>query len=271
MFDLLRGKKVIFFDVGYTLDYPASGDWMFTKKFYNIAGSKLEKCSPSKIQEARKLSFEYLEKNHLVKSVEEEYNQFVRFYSEISKNLELDFTEAEAGAIAHDRTYNMENYIAYPDAKSVLEELGKSYELGIISDTWPSIEQQLETIGVRDYFSFCTYSCFLGTFKPDKRMFLDALEKCGCKAEETVFIDDSLENLEGAVKLGITPVLMAANPASDVDSPYMKIHALSELLHERECPCKRKKCERHGNCEACVAHHAKSKRPRPCESNRNKW
>ena len=25
---VLVGKKVIFFDVGYTIDYPASGDWM---------------------------------------------------------------------------------------------------------------------------------------------------------------------------------------------------------------------------------------------------
>ena len=30
MIDLLKDKKVIFFDVGYTLDAPASGDWKFT-------------------------------------------------------------------------------------------------------------------------------------------------------------------------------------------------------------------------------------------------
>lgn len=31
------------------------------------------------------------------------------------------------------------------------------------------------------------------------------------------------------------------------------------------CPCKKKKCERHGNCDECRKHHAKSKRQRPCE------
>ncbi len=167
----------------------------------------------------------------MVKGVDEEYSQFAHFYSEISKNLELQLTEAEINAIAYDRTYNMRNYIAYPDVRRVLEILGRSYMLGIISDTWPSIEQQLEAIGVRAYFSFCTYSCCLGTFKPDERMFTDALNKCGFKAEDTVFIDDSLNNLEGAAKLGITPVLIAANPASDIDSPYLKIHSLSELLN----------------------------------------
>lgn len=61
-------------------------------------------------------------------------------------------------------------------------------------------------------------------------MYRDALNKCGVPASDTVFIDDSLQNLEGAAKLGITPILIAANPASDVGSPYLKIHALSELL-----------------------------------------
>ena len=230
MLEVLKDKKFIFFDVGYTLDYPASGDWMFTKKFYEIVGDKLSKYSSVEIQKARELCLEYLEKNHLVKNTEEEYYQFVRFYSDISKYLNLSLTDEEVRAIAYDRTNNMDNYIVYPDAKEVLEVLSHSYKLGIISDTWPSIERQLCTIGVRDYFSTSTYSCELGKFKPDEALYKDALRKCGYKAEETVFIDDSVRNLEGAAKLGITPILIAANPASDIDSPYLKIHTLSELL-----------------------------------------
>lgn len=230
MIEILKDKKVIFFDVGYTLDYPLSGDWMFTDKFYKLAGDKLNQYSPDEIQSARNKSLEYLEKNHLVRTVEEEYDQFIHFYSEISESLALCLTEDEIKELAFDRTYNMNNYVAYPDAKKVLKELCKSYKLGIISDTWPSIEQQLCSFGVAEFFSTYTYSCFLGTFKPDERMYRDALNKCGVPASNTVFIDDSLQNLEGAAKLGITPILIAANPASDVGSPYLKIHALSELL-----------------------------------------
>ncbi|MBQ7360761.1 MAG: HAD-IA family hydrolase [Lachnospiraceae bacterium] len=230
MYDLLKDKKVIFFDVGYTLDYPASGDWMFTKKFYEIVGDKLSGYSPEEIQRAKELSMQFLEQNHLVKGTEEEYQQFIRFYSDISRYLNLSLTTEEVKAIAYDRTNNMDNYIVYPDAKVVLEELSKTHMLGIISDTWPSIEQQLCAIGVRDYFTISTYSCELGKFKPDELLYRDALRKSGCKAEETVFIDDATRNLEGAAKLGITPILIAANPASDVDSPYLKIHSLSELL-----------------------------------------
>ena len=66
MIEALKDKKVVFFDVGYTLDYPASGDWMFTKKFYEIVGDRLSGYSPREIQNARELSLEYLDKNHLV-------------------------------------------------------------------------------------------------------------------------------------------------------------------------------------------------------------
>lgn len=33
----------------------------------------------------------------------------------------------------------------------------------------------------------------------------------------------------------------------------------------KDCPCKKVKCERHGKCDECRAHHEQSGRPRPCE------
>ncbi len=38
-------------------------------------------------------------------------------------------------------------------------------------------------------------------------------------------------------------------------------------MENKECPCKRKKCERYGNCDACRAYHAASKKniPVACE------
>ncbi len=61
-------------------------------------------------------------------------------------------------------------------------------------------------------------------------MHLDALAKGGVPAEETVFIDDSARNLDGAAELGITPVLIAANPAADAETRHLKIHDLRELI-----------------------------------------
>ena len=230
MQELLKKKPVIFFDIGDTLVAPPSGDWMFINRFLELAGDRLQACSAEEIQRAKAAGLDYLAKNHLVLTEAEEAEQFYRYYSIISDRLQLRLTHDELRAAALDRTYNMGNYRLYPDAIKVLETLSKTHRLGVISDTWPSIENQLRTLGVLQYFSFATYSFALGVFKPDPRMYLDALRKCGCDARETAFVDDSPENLAGAAKLGITPILIAANPASDVDTPYRKIHSLSELL-----------------------------------------
>lgn len=53
MNNLLSNKSVVFFDVGYTIDYPASGDWMYTKRFYEIAGERLKRNSESQISKAK--------------------------------------------------------------------------------------------------------------------------------------------------------------------------------------------------------------------------
>ena len=228
--DILKDKKVIFFDVGYTLDRPASGDWMFTGKFLELAGEKLKQRSETEIQQARDAGLRYLVQDHLIRTVEAEIQNFFDYYSIISDQLDLGLSEKERDQIARDRACNMKNYIPYPGIEEVLSTLSKTHKLGIISDTWPSIEPQLEYIGVSRYLSFCTFSCFIGVFKPDKRIYLDALNKCGVPAEETVFIDDAVRNLDGAAALGITPALIAANPAADVETNYLKIYDLRELI-----------------------------------------
>ena len=150
----------------------------------------------------------------------------------LSDALDLGLSEKQREEIARDRACNMENYLPYPGIREVLGTLSKTHRLGVISDTWPSIEQQLEYLGISQFLSFQTFSCYLGIFKPDRRMYLDALEKSGVPASEAVFIDDSPRNLEGAAALDITPILIAANPASDVETPYLKIRDLRELIQE---------------------------------------
>lgn len=56
MIDLLKNKEVIFFDVGYTLDKPASGDWMFTNNFLELAGDKLKLRTETEILPGKRFS-----------------------------------------------------------------------------------------------------------------------------------------------------------------------------------------------------------------------
>lgn len=43
------------------------------------------------------------------------------------------------------------------------------------------------------------------------------------------------------------------------------------MVTNENCPCKRKKCERHGKCDECRKHHVESKRQRPvaCEKKKS--
>ena len=78
MLDILGNKKVIFFDVGYTLDMPASGDWMFTGKLLELAGEKLKQRPETDILRARSAGLRFLEQNHLIQTVEAEIRNFLR-------------------------------------------------------------------------------------------------------------------------------------------------------------------------------------------------
>ncbi len=230
MLQQLANRKVVFFDVGYTLDMPASGDWMFTNRFLEEAGDRLKMRGREEILRAREAGLHFLTQRHLVTTVEKECDQFYRYYSILSDELELGLSEGQRMAVARDRAFNMDNYIPYPGVREVLETLGKTHRLGLISDTWPSIERQLEHLGISEFFSFRTFSCFLGVFKPDRRMYLDALAQSGVPAAETVFIDDSERNLEGAAALGILPILIAADPERDAETSFLKIKDLRELV-----------------------------------------
>ena len=81
---VLVGKKVIFFDVGYTIDYPASGDWMFTCKFNEIAGERIKGCAEDQIRQARNVGMTYLEKNHFIRDEKEEIANLYQYYKIIS-------------------------------------------------------------------------------------------------------------------------------------------------------------------------------------------
>ena len=71
MISQLQGKKVLFFDIGYTLDMPASGDWMFTALFLRETGQKLKEHTGEEISRARDAGLRFLTENHLVTSVDE--------------------------------------------------------------------------------------------------------------------------------------------------------------------------------------------------------
>ncbi len=57
-----------------------------------------------------------------------------------------------------------------------------------------------------DLFDYKFQSCYLGMRKPDPRIYVHVLKKMHIKPEEAVYIDDRLENVRGAKRVGINAV-----------------------------------------------------------------
>ena len=236
--ELLRQPvKGIFFDLGWTLVYPPSGDWEFTQPAQKLFNWEVYQSLPKERTAAvRKEANDYLEAHHHISTLEEEYDRMLQYFTIVAQKLpELGATRQDIEATALEKVYQSQHtYNLMEDAIPTLEALKGRYKLGIISDTWPSIVPVLERFGILPYFDAITYSFQLGCFKPNPRMFQDALSKMGLPAQECVFIDDMARNLEGAAKVGIQPVQIRVKPDADPCPQGMasigKISGILELL-----------------------------------------
>jgi HAD superfamily hydrolase (TIGR01509 family) len=93
----------------------------------------------------------------------------------------------------------------YPETLSVLDYFQETgLKLGVISDTFPSLEMTLELLGIRKYFQNVTASSLVGAGKPDPRIFNYALNDIGVTAPQSLFVDDTEEEASGARELGFT-------------------------------------------------------------------
>ncbi len=129
---------------------------------------------------------------------------------------------------------NDEKFFFFQDVFEVIPRLRQKYLLGVVSDTWPSLDRVFKNVGLREYFSTFVMSSILGVIKPHELMYKTALEELGLRPEEALFIDDSMRNLEGAKKLGIQTILMAREESVDlsqIEHEYItNLNSLEQLL-----------------------------------------
>ena len=229
--------KAVFFDLGWTLVYPPSGDWEFTEPAKKLFRWDVYMTLPEERRaQGRKAAYDTFRPRHKMATLEEEYRQNLDYYGEIARLFpELGATPQDVETAALEKVYQARHtYQLFEDSIPTLEALRGKYKLGVISDTWPSIVPVLEEFGLPGYFDTLTYSFEVGCFKPDPRMFADALGKMGLPPEQCVFIDDTAQNLVGAQKLGIQPVQIRKKPGADPCPQGMlsidKISGILELL-----------------------------------------
>jgi glucose-1-phosphatase len=100
----------------------------------------------------------------------------------------------------------------------MLLELKKKYRLLLLSNTNPlhieiSAAGEFARVGktISDFFDSCYLSYEMKMAKPDAEIFQSLLETEQVTADECLFLDDGIKNIEQAAKLGIQTYLVKAN------------------------------------------------------------
>jgi FMN phosphatase YigB (HAD superfamily) len=89
-----------------------------------------------------------------------------------------------------------------PDA--LFERLSANFRLALLSNTDPIHVAHIEaTYGFVRHFPVRVYSCRVGASKPGPAIYYHALRELAALPEETLYIDDLLENVDTAVSIGM--------------------------------------------------------------------
>ncbi len=121
-----------------------------------------------------------------------------------------------------------------PGTRATIEELGRRYKLGVISNSDGRVAELLGKCGLGGCFTRITDSGAVGHEKPDARIFQAALDSLGVTAEKSVYIGDiySIDYL-GARNAELHAVLMDVCGAySNTATP--RVESLEELAASLE-------------------------------------
>ncbi len=96
-------------------------------------------------------------------------------------------------------------------AVDVLKEIKKrGYILGCVTNGVSSLQNiKLDTAGIRDMFDVVVVSGDIGIYKPDRRIFDEAVRRAGVKNQEALFVGDHpINDIQGALGADMKAVRM---------------------------------------------------------------
>jgi len=102
-------------------------------------------------------------------------------------------------------------YKLFDETIDVLNRLKKSYKLCVLSNATASLDWAFDFLDIRKYFEEVIISSYENCFKPDEKLYYIALEKLNKKSSQCVFIDDKIENVIAAEKIGINGYHLTRN------------------------------------------------------------
>lgn len=135
----------------------------------------------------------------------EEFNEKRIYFAE--QNLKGDYEAIKFFGLTK-TPWHTEDERPYPQSEPVLKRLcERGYKIGVIANQSLGTQKRLDDWGLLRYMSLVAASAEEGVAKPDPEIFLRALSRAGCRAENAVMIGDRLDNdIEPAKKLGMKTI-----------------------------------------------------------------
>ncbi len=106
-------------------------------------------------------------------------------------------------------------HIPIPSTLTLLEDLkAAGYKLFVLSNMPQEYIRQIRSLDVYRFFDGDIISSEVGFIKPEVEIYNTLLERFNLVAEESLFLDDRAQNVEGAKEAGLAASLFdATNPA----------------------------------------------------------
>lgn len=201
--------KTLIFDCGGVLAFPRLGDWNIPLRAPQILGSRAVDLHTSKYLLAHRAAAGWLDEAQLVPDVEAERKLRRGYIREVSRRMQWPLAPSDIDALGDDFTDNLDRYTFYDGVGDWLRRWKRDYRLGLLSDAMPSMLEALKREGLFELFDATVISTHVGAIKPDARMYNAILEALGERAEDCLFLDDKICNVEGALAAGMRAAQMA--------------------------------------------------------------
>ncbi len=217
--------KAVLFDLGLTLIHTASFPEIYRRILARF-GVIMALDDIARAQEATES-----ETDTSTYDEDRRKNFWISYNALVLKKLGIEEKRLFLAAQIDELWWECSQVQVYPDVEHTLSQLrAKSLKLGLVSNGFKKdLDHILGKFGLEKWFDavVCIDSC--NCAKPDKEIFLYALNELGVKAGEALFVGDSVvHDYAGALNVGIKPVLI--DREGKIQGRYDKIASLNELL-----------------------------------------